>query len=184
MSDPPVANALFNNTKLAWIWLIIRVYVGYEWFTAGLEKVQSAAWMQGGAALKGYWTSAIAVPAAPAHPAITYGWFRAFLEFLLNHQSYVWFGKLIAIGELLVGVALVLGIFVGISAFFGGLMNFNYMLAGSASTNPVLFFLAILLMLAWKTAGYWGVDRFLLRFLGTPWKPGEAFQKKQEVKAS
>jgi thiosulfate dehydrogenase [quinone] large subunit len=184
MSDPPVADALFNNTKLAWLWLIVRVYVGYEWFTAGLEKVQSAAWMQGGSALKGYWTSAIAVPAAPARPAITYGWYRSFIEFLLNHQAYVWFGKLVSVGELLVGVALILGIFVGFAAFFGGLMNFNYMLAGSASTNPVLFILAILLMLAWKTAGYWGVDRFLLRFLGTPWKPGQAFQKKQESKAS
>ena len=40
MSDPPIANALFNNTKLAWIWLIVRLYVGYEWFTAGLEKVE------------------------------------------------------------------------------------------------------------------------------------------------
>jgi thiosulfate dehydrogenase [quinone] large subunit len=184
MSDPPVADALFNNTKLAWLWLIVRVYVGYEWVTAGLEKVQSAAWMQGGSALKGYWTSAIAVPAAPARPAITYGWYRSFIEFLLNHQAYVWFGKLVSVGELLVGVALILGIFVGFAAFFGGLMNFNYMLAGSASTNPVLFILAILLMLAWKTAGYWGVDRFLLRFLGTPWKPGQAFQKKQESKAS
>jgi DoxX. len=183
MSDPPIANALFNNTKLAWIWLIVRLYVGYEWFTAGLEKVESAAWMQGGAALKGYWTNAITVPAAPARPAITYGWYRSFIEYLLNQQTYVWFGKLVAIGELLVGVALILGIFVGFAAFFGGLMNFNYMLAGSASTNPVLFILAILLMLAWKTAGYWGVDRFLLRFLGTPWKPGQAFQKGEKAKA-
>ena len=184
MSDPPVANALFNNTKLAWIWLIVRLYVGYEWITAGLEKIQSPAWMQNGSALKGYWTSAIAVPAAPARPAITYSWYRSFLEFLLNHQTYVWFGKLVSLGEFLVGIALVLGIFVGIAAFFGGLMNFNYMLAGSASTNPVLFILAILLMLSWKTAGYWGVDHFLLRFLGTPWKPGDAFRKKPPVEAN
>jgi thiosulfate dehydrogenase (quinone) large subunit len=184
MSDPPFADALFNNTKFAWIWLIVRLYAGYEWISAGLEKLQSPAWMQNGSALKGYWTSAVAVPAAPARPAITYSWYRSFLEFLLAHQSYVWFGKVVSIGEFLVGVALVLGIFVGISAFFGGLMNFNYMLAGSASTNPVLFILAILLMLAWKTAGYWGLDHFVLRWLGTPWKPGNLFQKKPEVKTS
>ena len=184
MSDPPVANALFNNTRLAWIWLIVRLYVGYEWISAGLEKLQSPAWMQGGAALKGYWTTAIAVPAAPARPAITYAWYRDFLQFLLNHQTYVWFGKLVSVGEFLVGIALVLGIFVGFAAFFGGLMNFNYMLAGSASTNPVLFVLAILLMLAWKTAGYWGLDHFVLRWLGTPWKPGDLFQKKPETKTS
>ncbi|NMC86360.1 MAG: DoxX family membrane protein [Anaerolineaceae bacterium] len=180
MSDPPVANALFNNTKLAWIWLIVRVYLGYEWITAALHKLESAAWMQGGSALKGYWVNAVAVPDAPAKPVITYDWYRSFLQFLLDHNSYVWFAKLVAVGELLVGIALILGIFVGIAAFFGGLMNFNYMLAGTTSTNPMLFLLAVLLMLAWKTAGYWGLDRFALRWLGTPWKPGDIFHKKTE----
>jgi thiosulfate dehydrogenase [quinone] large subunit len=27
-------------------------------------------------------------------------------------------------------------------------------------------------MLAWKVAGYYGVDRYLLPMLGTPWHPG------------
>ena len=179
MSDPPIANVLFNNTKWAWVWLIVRVYVGYEWLTAGLHKIESAAWMQNGSALQGFWKSAVAVPAAPAKPLINYDWYRSFLQFLLDHQSYVWFGKLVSIGEFLVGVALILGIFVGFAAFFGGLMNFNYMLAGSTSTNPVLFVLASLLMLAWKTAGYWGLDRFALRLIGTPWKPGQLFEKKK-----
>ena len=184
MSDPPIANALFNNTKLAWVWLILRLYLGYEWITAGLHKLETPAWIQTGTALKGYWTAAVAVPDAPAQPVITYGWYRAFLQFLLNHQSYVWFAKLVSVGEFLVGVALVLGLFVGLAAFFGGFMNFNYMLAGTTSTNPVFFVLAILLMLAWKTAGYWGLDRIVLRLLGTPWKPGQIFQKKQAVKTN
>jgi len=55
-----------------------------------------------------------------------------------------------------IGVLLIIGAFVGIAAFFGAFMNFNFMLAGSASTNPVLFTLAIALMLAWKIAGYYG----------------------------
>lgn len=49
--------------------------------------------------------------------------------------------------------------------------NINYMLAGSARTNPGLFTVAILLVLAWKIAGYYRVDRFPLPALGTPWKP-------------
>jgi thiosulfate dehydrogenase (quinone) large subunit len=179
MSDPPIANALFNNTKFAWIWLALRLYVGYEWIMAGLHKLENPAWMQTGAALKGFWTTAVAVPAAPAKAVITYDWYRSFLQFLLDHQTYVWFAKLVAVGELLVGIALVLGLFVGLAAFFGGFMNFNYMLAGTTSTNPVLFILAILLIQAWKIAGYWGLDRFVLRLLGTPWKPGQLFQKTQ-----
>ena len=49
-------------------------------------------------------------------------------------------------------------------------MNLNFMLAGSASTNPVLLLLGFLLVLAWKTAGFIGLDRILLPILGTPWK--------------
>jgi thiosulfate dehydrogenase [quinone] large subunit len=49
-------------------------------------------------------------------------------------------------------------------------MNLNFMLAGTTSSNPVLFGLAVLLMLGWKVAGYWGLDRVLLPVLGTPWR--------------
>ncbi len=79
-------------------------------------------------------------------------------------------------GEVLVGVALILGAFVGVAAFFGGLMNWNFMMAGTASTNPLLFLLSILLILAWKTAGWYGLDRVLLPLLGTPWQPGRVFE--------
>ena len=74
-----------------------------------------------------------------------------------------------AYGELLIGIALILGAFTGIAAFFGALLNWNFMMAGTASSNPMLFVLAIGLILAWKVAGYVGADYFLLRFLGTPW---------------
>ena len=67
-----------------------------------------------------------------------------------------------------VGIGLLIGILTGFAAFFGALMNMSFLLAGSASTNPVLFTLAIGLMLAWKVAGYYGVDRYLLPMLGTP----------------
>jgi len=94
---------------------------------------------------------------------------------LLDISAYTWFAKVVAYGELLIGVALVLGAFVGIAAFFGGFMNWNFMMAGSASTNPVLFCLAVLLILSWKVAGYYGLDRYLLPALGTPWQPGRVF---------
>ena len=49
-------------------------------------------------------------------------------------------------------------------------MNMSFLLAGSASTNPVMFTLAVGVMLAWRVAGYYGVDRYLLPILGTPWR--------------
>ena len=117
------------------------------------------------------------IPAAPAHPAITFDWYRVFLQTLLDSGSYVWFSKLIVAGEILIGIGLILGIFTGIAAFFGGFMNWNFMMAGTASANPVLFFLSILLILAWKTAGWWGLDRWILPAIGTPWQPGKVFAK-------
>lgn len=174
--DPPFVRALFDNTRWSWLWLIIRLYIGYNWLEAGIEKLGSPAWMQTGVALKGFWTSAVTIPASGRAP-IAFAWYRVFIQSLLSSGSYVWFAKVIAIGEVLIGAALVLGIFTGIAAFFGGFMNWNFMMAGTSSINPVLFTLSILLILAWKTAGWLGFDRWLLPALGTPWTPGTAFSR-------
>ncbi len=178
VSDPPVASTIFTNTTfMPVVWLIVRLYLAYEWISAGYEKLQSPAWTQTGLALKGFWIAATAMPKGNAHPAVAFGWYREFLTFMLNSGSYVWFAKLVVAGEILIGIALLLGLFTGVAAFFGGFMNWNFMMAGSASTNPVLLVLAILLVLAWKTAGWIGLDRFVLPILGTPWQPGKAFNK-------
>ena len=77
---------------------------------------------------------------------------------------------MIVFGELAVGIGLILGAFVGLAAAGGLLMNMAFLLAGTTSTNPVLAILGVLLILAWKNAGYIGLDYFLLPMLGTPWK--------------
>jgi thiosulfate dehydrogenase [quinone] large subunit len=59
-------------------------------------------------------------------------------------------------------------------------MNMNYLLAGAVSTNPILLVIAVLLMLAWKTAGWWGLDRWLLPVLGTPWRLGAVLRLEDE----
>lgn len=176
-SDPPVANALFNSPKWAWLWLIARVYLGYSWLNSGIGKLSNPGWVQTGEALKGFWERAVLIPEAPARPAISFEWYRSFLQTLLDSGSYTWFSKLVVAGELLVGIALILGLFTGIAAFFGGFLNWNFMMAGTASTNPVLFTISIFLILAWKTAGWLGLDRWVLPNLGTPWQPGRLFQK-------
>lgn len=177
-SDPPAATAILSNTRWSWLWLIARLYLGYTWITSGIGKFSNPGWVSG-EALKGFWERAILIPDAPARPAIAFGWYRSFIEFLLNSGSYTWFAKLVMVGEVLIGVALVLGLFTGLAAFFGGFMNWNFMMAGTASTNPVLFLIAILLILAWKTAGWLGLDRWVLPALGTPWQPGRLFKKKE-----
>jgi len=174
-SDPALARMLFDSPGWAWLWLIARLYVGYTWLTSGWGKLSNPAWTETGAALKGFWERAVAIPEAPARPPITFDWYRAFLQSLLEAQAYTWFAKLIVAGELLIGIALILGAFTGIAIFFGGFMNWNFMMAGTASINPVLFTISVLLILAWKTAGWWGLDRWILPLLGTPWQSGRLF---------
>jgi len=169
ISNPPLARLLFEDTRLSVVWAVVRVLLGLAWIDAASHKLSSPAWMQTGEALKGYWTNAVKFDAATGKGPIAFDWYRSFLQGMLDSGAYVWFAKLVAVGELLIGVALILGAFVGIAAFFGAFMNWNFIMAGSASTNPLLLIAAILLILAWKTAGYYGADRFLLAFLGTPW---------------
>jgi thiosulfate dehydrogenase [quinone] large subunit len=169
VQDPPIVQRLLSDPRAAWLFVLPRIWLGYQWFAAGQHKVGDPGWVQTGAALKGYWTNAVAVSAAGKSP-IVFEWYRGFVQYLLDIQAYTWFAKLVAYGELLVGIALMLGAFTGIAALFGGLMNWNYMMAGSASTNPLLFVIAVALILGWKVAGYIGADYYLLRWIGTPWR--------------
>src|SRR4051794_16986810 len=137
VQDPPVAHWFFNNTRSSWLWLIIRVYLGWDWLDAGMHKL-TPAWLNGGAALKGFWENAVKIP-DQGKPPIAYDWYRSFIVYLLNTESYTWFAKLVVAGEILVGIALILGAFVGIAAFFGALLNWNFIMAGAASTNGLLF---------------------------------------------
>lgn len=168
VEDPPIARFLFSDTRMSAVWTVVRVLIGLSWLQSGWGKLNNPAWMETGVALQGYWTNAIQIP-EQGRPPISFDWYRAFIEGLLDSGSYVWFAKLIAIGEVLVGVGLILGAFVGIAAFFAALMNWNFIMAGSASTNGLMLLGAIVLILAWKNAGYFGADYFLLRLLGTPW---------------
>lgn len=168
--NPEIVNRLFETTSFAWLWLIIRLFVGWKWLEAGWHKVGDAKWVETGEALKGFWMRIVTVPTAPgAKPPIVYDWYRDFIQRLLDGGHYPWFAKLVAYGEVLVGAALILGVLTGIAAFFGTVMNMSFMLAGTASTNPVLFGLAVFLIMAWKVAGYWGLDHWVLPAVGTPW---------------
>lgn len=171
VEGPAFTRYLFSNTRAGLFWLPVRLFLGFSWIEASLHKISDGGkgWLDGGAALQGYWTNAVSIP-EKGRPPISFEWYRDFINLLLNNDAQTWFAPLIAFGELAVGIALVFGVLTGAAAFFGALMNMSFLLAGSASTNPVLFTFAIGLMLAWRVAGYYGVDRYLLPMLGTPWR--------------
>ena len=175
IQEPEFITKLFGDVRFSVLWLALRIWLGWQWLEAGLHKVEDPAWTQTGEAIQSYWARAVSIPET-GRPAITFDWYRSFLQFFIDTESHTWFAPLVAYGELLIGIALIIGAFVGISAFFGAVLNWNFMMAGSASSNPMLFVVALVLIFAWKTAGYLGADYYLLRWLGTPWKR-EEFKK-------
>ena len=96
------------------------------------------------------------------------GWYAGFLEHVVLPNTIA-FSYIVTFGEILVGLGLLLGAFTGFAAFFGIVMNMNYLFAGSISINPILCICSLLLILAWRVSGFWGIDRYLLPLLGTPW---------------
>ena len=179
--EPSIARFLFADTRMAWFWLIVRVYVGWQWLVAGIHKLtgysidfssfgqhSGNSWIftnHLGATLTGFLQGAV-TPANIANPAT--GWYVWFVQ----HIALPWAGFFtyaVTFGEILVGLGLIFGVLTGIAAFFGLFMNLNFMMAGAISINPIIGGLALFLVLAWRVAGYYGVDRYLLPLLGTPW---------------
>ena len=164
-----LAHLLFSDKRSAWLWLVIRLYLGYEWLMAGWEKIQSPAWVgdQAGAGLSGFLGGALKKTAefcqpapAPCHPDVQM-WYAWFVQNVALPNAAV-FSYMVAYGELLVGIALILGFLTGVSVFFGMFMNLNFMLAGSVSINPIWFTLGLGLLFAWRVSGYIGLDRYVL----------------------
>ena len=168
VEGPAFARYLFSNTRAGLFWLPIRIFLGFEWLEAGWHKLTGGGWVDGGASLLGYWQGAVKVPET-GRPPISFEWYRSFLQVLIDNGAHTWFAWLVTVGEIAVGVGLLVGALTGIAAFFGALMNMSFLLAGSASVNPIMFTFAVGLILAWKVAGYYGLDRYLLPRLGVPW---------------
>ena len=158
--ESALSHFLFSSTKSSLFWLLVRLYLGYEWLIAGWGKVTSDAWVGAGAgqALLGFLQGAFAKTAG-AHPDVQV-WYAWFLQHVVAQHAVGW-SYLVAYGEVAVGIALILGLFTGIAAFFGLFMNLNYLLAGTVSTNPILFVLSIGIILAWKVSGFLGIDRWV-----------------------
>jgi len=187
--EPKAARWLFASTGAAWIWLVARVWLGYQWLHAGWEKVigysggtfswnfgmTDESWLRRSQGLKGF--AAFALQGAGGeHASVNYGWYADFLKWISGSGG--WLAPVFAIGEVMIGIGLIFGILTGISAFFGAVLNTSFGLAGIAGVNPLFIVVEVFLVLAWRNAGYYGADRYLLPLLGTPSQPGTLFRRK------
>lgn len=155
--------SIIRSNRLSIVWTLLRIWIGWQWLEAGLHKFSDPKWMESGVALKGYWAKALGL-VPNSTPSIKYGWYQGFIQGLHDGGSHVWFAKMVVLGEIMVGAALILGTATVFSLLVGAFMNMNYMLAGSTSSNPVMYTAAIVLLIAGPTAYYYGIDRYLVSF--------------------
>lgn len=152
-----------NSNWARILWTILRVYVGWSWLTSGLGKVfgpKAAVWVgaKAGVAVTGFLQGALTKTTGP-HPDVQW-WYAWFVQHMALPNAKV-FSYFVAWGELLVGIGLIIGAFTTIAILAGMLMNFNYLLAGTVSSNPVFLIEQLVLLFAGAAAFYWGVDRLL-----------------------
>jgi thiosulfate dehydrogenase [quinone] large subunit len=158
------ADWLFRSSAASLIWLVVRLWLGYQWVNAGYQKIwgseKSAFWFGGGASVKGFATAGV-LGSSTGKGGASYGWWAGFLHnFVIPNAS--WIAKFIALGELAIGIALILGLLTGLAALAGLLLNLVYMFTGSAGVNPAYAILSMGLILGWRNAGLLGLDRFAL----------------------
>lgn len=155
------SRVLFGHPGMAPVWLLLRLFLGWTWLSSGLTKLGDPAWIgrDAGQAVTAFLQGALKktggeMPDVP-------GWYARFIEGAALPNAAL-FSFLVTFGELLVGAALILGLLTGLAAFFGLLMNFAYLFAGTLSSNALLVAAGVLLLLAWRVAGWWGLDRWVL----------------------
>jgi thiosulfate dehydrogenase (quinone) large subunit len=161
ISQPYLFRFLFSDARLSWLWFAVRLYVGWEWMSSGWGKITNPVWVgeKAGIAVSGFLTNAL-TKTEGAHPDVS-GWYAYFIKTIALPNAEI-FSYMVSFGELLVGVGLILGAFTGIAAFFGAFMNMNFLWAGTVSVNPTMLIIQFFIMLAWRNAGYIGLDRFIL----------------------
>jgi thiosulfate dehydrogenase [quinone] large subunit len=93
-------------------------------------------------------------------------------------------GDPLAVGLTLAGIALILGALTGPAAFVGGCLSIGLWDSAGVPVVALLFAAVVWLVLAWKTAGWIGLDRWLLPLLGMPWRGGALFDEHSERERS
>src|SRR5450432_2512092 len=110
LREHPIEVAFFNNTgPITFVWLVIRVWLGFQWASLGWAKLYSPQWMNGSKIIA-FWKGSLADYGKP-NADVAYDWYAALLKHLLDSGSHTWFAPLIAWSEFLGGIALMLGLF-------------------------------------------------------------------------
>lgn len=160
------------TTLRPWLGLVLRLYIGWQWLQAGIEKLsQPSAWLTSDVAIRGFMSHAATLSTGP-HPAVM-GWYAWLLQNLFLPLAPL-MSYLVVFGEALAGIALILGLFTRLALWGAAVMNLDYMLAGSTSTNPLLYTIALFLLWLGDDTDRYGVAGYLRSRRTAPGTPIDA----------
>ncbi|BCG60441.1 DoxX family membrane protein [Paenibacillus sp. URB8-2] len=152
---------LRKNVFAAGVLLLLRLIVGWKWLESGWGKLTGDKAFDA----TGFLNNAVSKPVLDnATKEVLYPNFTWFIEYFALPNAKL-FNFLIPLGEFLVGLGLILGILTTAAAFFGLLMNFMFLFAGTVSVNPWLILLGSIILVAGANAGKFGGDFYVLPFL-------------------
>ncbi len=156
---PLRASSLFTHPRTALLWLLARLWLGYNWLSSGTEKFSDPAWVgaDAGKAIGMFFDKAVA-SAQGTDPTVS-GWYAAVLRNVARPSAGM-LTYLIPLAEVTVGALLVLGLLTGLAALIGALLNLNFLLSGTLGLNPLMLTLSLLIVAA-PVAGWWGLDGWL-----------------------
>ena len=137
--DPPFGSRLLADRELAWVWLLVRVYVSLAWLVAAVFLLQHAESLAG---------------TNTAH---------AIAEFGPEAKTYVspLLFTILGVAEAVVSIMLLFGALTGPTAAIAILLSFNLLVPGPGATDPVALGGMMALVLAWKVSGWYGFDYWL-----------------------
>lgn len=152
-----------RNPKLAPLWFVVRLLLGYVWIAAALNKFAAFpvyVGTQAGSAVAIYLRSAVAQSTGP-HAQVTAAWAWLVHAFFLPTAGF--WSVVVMFGELVVGVGLVLGLFTGTALLAAAVMNMVFMLSGTSALNPILLAVELALFAVGPGVARWGLDHGLFR---------------------
>ncbi|MBY8909082.1 DoxX family membrane protein [Salinicoccus roseus] len=145
-----------ENRASKYVLLILRIFLGFGWFTSGLGKVMN------GFDASGYLQNAVQNPVVGPDGAAVYPWYTFLVENVFLPMAPI-VNVMIPWGEVLVGLGLLLGGLTAYAAFFGLMMNFAFLFAGTVSVNPLYILIGLAILAGGHKAGSLGIDHFLYR---------------------
>ena len=150
----------FTSRLASPIWLAVRLYLAYTWFTMGLDKLSSG-FLTGdpiGDILRLTGSGVLPVPVEG---------FRPVAQMLVDLGVTPLLSHSMPFLEMAIALAFISGILIVPAALGAIFLNANFLLSGIAivALDGRFIVLQLLLILAWRVAGYIGFEAGLVRAL-------------------